>query len=212
MNSAIVSIGKNLILVAIVFLSTLNFFYGWLNGKELLGLQSLVGLAYIFLSCYEYLNASFKASLPVQRYAYFSSSFVMFRAFKISIFIAFGLLLLTSSNNLKYLYPICFIIAATEVVIFYLKYTKALCFVNIYANYLLIVESKFTKVFASEIMIIEFRHDIFYFVKKNRKTVSIKLEHIRQRENFVQGINDWINRNNILVSAESQVKIKELIA
>jgi len=74
------------------------------------------------------------------------------------------------------------------------------------------VENKFTKVFASEIMIIEFRHDIFYFVKKNHKTISIKLEHIRHRENFVQGINDWINRNNILISAESKVKLRELIA
>jgi len=212
MNSAIASIGKNLILVAIVFLSTFNFVYGWLNWKELLGVQSLVGLAYIFLSCYEYLNASYKASLPVQRYAYFSSSFIMFRALKICVFIAFAALLFFSGSSVKYIYPICIIIAATESTILYLKYRKALCFVNIYANYLLIVESKFTKVFASEIMIIEFRHDIFYFVKKNRKTVSIKLEHIRQRENFVQGINDWINRNNILVSAESKVKIKELIA
>jgi len=212
MNSAIASIGKNLILVAIVFLSTVNFFYGWLNWRELLGVQSLVGLAYIFLSCYEYLNASYKASLPVQRYPYFTSKFIMFRALKISVFVAFAILLFTSTSSLKYIYPICIIIAVTESSILYLKFKNGLCFVNIYANYLLIVESKFTKVFASEIMIIEFRHDIFYFVKKNRKTVAIKLEHIRHRENFVQAINDWINRNNILVSAESKVKIKELIA
>src|SRR3954470_20910575 len=77
MNSAIASIGKNLILVGIVVLSTLNFFYGWLNWKELLGIQCLVGLTYIFLSCYEYLNASYKASLPVQRYPYFTNQFFM---------------------------------------------------------------------------------------------------------------------------------------
>ena len=212
MNSALASIGKNIILVAIVFLSIVNLTFGWLNWKELLGVQSLVGLAYIFLSCYEYLNASYKASLPVQRYPYFTNKFFMFRALKISIFIAFTLLLFTSHSNLKYIYPICIIIATTEASILYLKYKKALCFVNIYANYLLIVENRFTKVFASEIMIIEFRHDIFYFVKKDRKTVSIKLEHIRHRENFVQSINDWINRNNILVSAESKVKIREMIA
>ncbi|PBQ33972.1 hypothetical protein CNR22_20060 [Sphingobacteriaceae bacterium] len=211
MNSALASIGKNLILVAIVFLSAFNFFYTWLNWKELLGVQSLVGLAYIFLSCYEYLNASYKASLPVQRYPYFTSKFIMFRSLKISIFVAFALLLYFSRSSVKLFYPICIIVAATEASILYLKYKKGLCFVNIYANYLLIVESKFTKVFASEIMIIEFRHDIFYFVKKNRKTVAIKLEHIRYRENFAQGINDWINRNNILVSAESKVKIAELI-
>jgi hypothetical protein len=84
--------------------------------------------------------------------------------------------------------------------------------VSIYANYLLIVQSQLTKLFASEIMIIEFRHDIFYFVKKNRKTVCIKLEHITEKESFVASINEWINRNRVLLSAESKSKINELIA
>jgi hypothetical protein len=212
MNSALASIGKNLVLLAVVVLSTLNFFYGWLNWKELLGIQSLAGLAYVFLSCYEYLNTSYKASLPVQRFPYLTSKFVMLRALKISIFLAFALLLYTSGSRVKYIYPICLIIAATEAVILFLKYKNDLCFVNIYANYLLLVESRFTKLFASEIMIIEFRHDIFYFVKKNRKTVQIKLEHLRDREHFIYSINEWINRNNVLVSAESKMKISELIA
>ncbi|WP_317897571.1 hypothetical protein [Aurantibacillus circumpalustris] len=212
MNSAIAVIGKNLILIGLVFLSTFNFMFGWLNIRELLGVQSLVGLAYIFLSCYEYLNASYKASLPVQRYPYFTSKFIMFRALKIAVFISFAILLFASRTSIKYIYPICIIIAGTEGVILYLKYKKGLCFVNVYANYILIMESRVTKLFASEILLIEFRHGIFYFVKKNRKTVSIKLEHIRYHEAFVQAINSWINRNNILVSAESKVKISELIA
>ncbi len=212
MNSALASIGKNLILVGILALSALNFFYGWLNWKELFAIQSLVGLAYIFLSCYEYLNASYKASLPVQRFPYFNSSYVMFRALKIGVFLAFSVLLYLSGSRVKYIYPICLIIATTEIAITFLKYKNSLCFVNIYANYLLIVQNKFTKLFASEIMIIEFRHDIFYFVKKDTKTISIKLNHISNRDSFVYSINEWINRNNVLVSAESKVKIKELIA
>ncbi|MBL7930712.1 MAG: hypothetical protein JNL60_02360 [Bacteroidia bacterium] len=212
MNSALASIGKNLILVGIVIFSSLNFFYTWLNWKELFAVQSFVGLGYIFLSCYEYMNASYKASLPVQRYPYFSSNYIMFRALKTAIFISFAILLYMSDSRVSYMYPICVIIATTEAVILYLKYKNSLCFVNIYANYLLLVQNRFTKLFASEIMIIEFRHEIFYFVKKDRKTVQIKLEHINDRESFVQSINDWINRNNVLVSAESKDKIKELIA
>jgi hypothetical protein len=212
MNSAIASIGKNLVLLAVAILSAFNFFYSWLNWKELLGVQSLVGFVYIFLSCYEYLNTSYKASLPVQRFPYFTSSFLMFRSLKIGIFLAFAALLYTAESRIQYIYPICLIIATTEAVILYLKFKNALCFVNIYANYLLLVQGKFSRLFASEIMIIEFRHDIFYFVKKNRKTVQIKLEHLRDREHFLFSINEWINRNNVLVSAESKMKISELIA
>jgi hypothetical protein len=211
-NSALAGIGKNLILLGLVLLSALNFFYGWLNWKELFGLQCIAGLGYIFLSCYEYLNASYKASLPVQRYPYITNHFLMWRIFKIALFTGFAALFFASDSRMKYLYPVCVIIATTESCILYLKYRNNLCFVNIYANYLLIVQNLFTRIFASEIMIVEFRHEIFYFVKKNRKTVTIRLEHIGDRENFLLSINDWIIRNNVLVSEESKEKINELIA
>ena len=123
---------------------------------------------------------------------------------------AFAVLLFTSGSSVKHIYPICLIIALTEGIITVLKYKKSLCFVNIYANYLLIVGHSITKVFASEIILIEFRHDIFYFVKKNRKSVQIKLEHITEKEKFIQAINSWITRNNVLVSAESKIKISNI--
>jgi len=210
MNSAFASIGKNLILLGIVSLSAINFLYGGFSWKDVLGIQALAGLAYIFLSCYEYLNTSYKASLPVQRFPYFTNSFVMFRVLKTCLFLAFAALLFTSGSTVKYIYPICLIIAATEGIITYLKYRKSLCFVNIYANYLLIVQNRISKLFASEIILIEFRHDIFYFIKKNTKTVQIKLEHIREKEKFMQSINSWISRNNVLVSAESKIKISDM--
>ncbi len=212
MNSALASIGKNLVLLAVLALSAYNFFYRELSWSSLLAVQCLSGVVYIFLSCYEFLNASFRASLPVQRYPYFASSFIMFRALKISIFVALALLLYASGSRVQYIYPICLTIALTEGILTYLKYKRALCFVNIYANYLLLVQSKFTRIFASEISLIEFRHDIFYFVKKNRKTVQINLEHIREKEKFIQAIHEWIIRNNVPVSAESKTKLKELIA
>jgi hypothetical protein len=211
MNSALASIGKNLILMGVVVLTALNLFFAWLNFKELVGVQLLVGLAYVFLTCYEYLNASYKASLPVQRFPYFTNQFFMYRAMKIGVFLIFAVVLFGSGSRVQYMYPICVLIALTEGIVTVLKYRQNLCFVNIYANYLLIAANKFEKIFASEIMLIEFRHDIFYFVKKDTKTVIIKLEHIQNRENFVQSLNEWINRNQVLVSPESKTKIKELI-
>lgn len=212
MNSIIASLGKNLILMGILVLSGYNFFYNTLDWPDVFALQSLAGVVYVFLSCYEFLNASFKASLPVQRFPYFTNSYVMFRVMKITLFLALALLLYTSGNKVKYIYPICLIIASTEGVITYLKYTRSLCFVNIYANYLLIVQNRFTRVFASEITLVEYRHDIFFFVKKNRKTLQIKLSHIREREKFIHSINEWINRNQVFVSTESRIKIEEQIA
>jgi hypothetical protein len=207
MYSALSSIGKNLILMGVLVLSAINFFYGWFNWKDLLAIQGLAGLAFIFLSCYEFLNAQYKASLPVQRYSYFTNSYVMFRALKISLFLSVAAMFYFSESNIKYIYPICLIIALTEGIVTYLKYKRSLCFVSIYANYLLFSQNKLTKVFASEIEAIEFRHDIFYFVKKNNKSNQIKLIHIEDRERFILAMKEWIKRNKINVGNESEAKL-----
>ncbi|MBA2612439.1 MAG: hypothetical protein H0U95_10735 [Bacteroidetes bacterium] len=211
MNSALASIGKNLLLIVIVVLSAFNFFYSWFNWTELLEIQLIFGLAYIFLSCYEVLNASYKAALPVQRFSYFTFSLVALRILKVGVFVTFALMLYTSGSRAKYLYVICLIIALTELIVLFIKYKKGLCFISIYANYLLFAESRLKKIFASEIEIIEFRHEIFYFVKKDKKTFEIKLIHISDKTNFLVTINEWINRNNAPVSKESKEKISKAL-
>jgi hypothetical protein len=212
MYSAFSAIGKNLILLGVLVLSAINFFYGWFNWKDLLAIQSLAGLAFIFLSCYEFLNAQYKASLPVQRYAYFTNSYVMLKVFKICLYISFAAMLYLSGTRVKYIYPICVIIAVTEGLVMFLKYRRGICFVSIYANYLLFSQDKLSKLFASEIEIVEFRHDIFYFIKKNKKAHQVKLEHIEQREQFLLAMYDWLKRNRINVGNESEVKLNSVKA
>ena len=212
MYSALSSIGKNLILLGVLALSVINFFYGWFTWKDLLAIQVLAGLAYVFLSCYEFLNAQYKASLPVQRYFYFTSSYAMFKSFKIGVFILFSGLLFFSGNNIKYLYPICLIIAITEAIVMLLKYQRAVCFVSIYANYLLFSQDKLSRLFANEIALVEFRHDIFYFVKRNHKTQSINLMHIQEKEQFIRAMHEWLKRNKINVGEESEAKLNSLVA
>jgi hypothetical protein len=211
MRSPLASIGKNLLLAGIAILSGLSLYFGWMNATELVAVQLMGGLGYICLSFYEYMNASYRASLPVQRYAYFSYRYAMTKGLKAGLFLLFAAALYIAGTKVQYLYPICLIIATTEACIALLKYRNSLCFVNIYANYLLFVEDRIMKVFASHIILIEFRHDIFYFIRKDRSAVQLNLEHIRDKEGFVHGLSDWINRNNVTLSAESRGKIRELI-
>lgn len=210
MYSALSSLGKNLILLGIVALSAINFFYGWFSWKDLLAIQTMAGLAFVFLSCYEFLNAQYKATLPVQRYTYITNSYVMFRVLKISVFLSFAAMLYFSGTRVKYIYPICVTIAVTEAIVMFLKFKRGICFVSIYANYLLFSQEKLTKIFASEIEVIEFRHDIFYFIKKNKKSTQIKLVHIEEKERFISSINEWIKRNKINVGHESEEKLNKL--
>lgn len=199
-------------MVGLLVLSVINFFYGWFSWKDLLVIQSLTGLAYIFLSCYEFLNAQYKAMLPVKRYSYFNNSYVMFKVLKICVFFSFASILYLSDTRVKYLYPICIMIALTEGIVTFLKYRKGLCFVSIYANYILFSMDKLSKLFASEIELVEFRHDIFYFVKKNGKSLQIKLVHIEEREFFLKSINEWLVRNKVNIGEESIQKLRDISA
>lgn len=221
MYSALSSIGKNLILVGVVILSAVNFVLNALGRPDLiitwqhlLIIQCLAGLAYIFLSCYEFLNAQYLSSLPVKRFSYFTNRYVMFKTLKIIIFLAFGGLLYLSGTNVKYISPICVTIALTEGIVMLLKYKKDICFVSIslYANYIMFSQDKTTKLFASQITLVEFRHDIFYFVKKDKKTMQIKLVHIEEKEVFLNAMNAWLKRNKINVGLESQEKLSNTLA
>ena len=89
-----------------------------------------------------------------------------------------------SQTNLSFflnLYPICLTLAFAELITNYLKYKKHLCYVYLSTNFLILAENKQTKLFANEISLIEYRHEILYFVKKDGKSIQIKLEHINQK-------------------------------
>ena len=121
-------------------------------------------------------------------------------------------MLFTSGSRAKYLYIICLIIALTELIILLIKYKRNLCFISIYANYLLFAENRLKKVFAADIEVIEFRHEIFYFVKKNKEVFQIKLIHIKEKAIFLVAINEWVTRNNVNVSEESKGKIEKALS
>ena len=89
----------------------------------------------------------------------------------------------------------------------YLKYKKHLCYVYLSTNFLILAENKQTKLFANEISLIEYRHEILYFVKKDGKSIQIKLEHINQKTMFLTKIYDWVLKNNISVGKESNEKM-----
>jgi hypothetical protein len=204
MKPVLVSLLKNLILLSLVAVTVTAFLTGLLSWKNLLVIQILSGFVYVFLSCYEYLNASYKAQLPVKRFAYFPYSFFMFKTLKAFFFFSFAIMLYTSGTRVKYLFLVCIIIGITELLVLFLRYRKKLCFISIYANYVLFSKHIMFKVFANEIESVEFRHGIFYVVLKNRKSHDIRLVNIENKEEFMLNFTDWLTKNNIRMSDESR--------
>lgn len=211
MNSTNAIVGKNLVLITLVVLTVLSIFRVIVSDTDLLLIQVVMGLLYTLFSYFEYNNTSYKAMLPVERFSYYSGSFFTLRALKIGIYLTFALLLAFSPSGVKILYPVCLAMALTEIVISLLKYYKKLCFVNVYANYILIALEEMEKVFASEVENVEYRHDIFYLIKKNGKSTMIKTYSIQDKDIFINKMKDWIVNNDVKISEESAARLKEII-
>lgn len=207
MNSTKAILGKNVVLIALVILTLLALFRGLLNKSELLIMQAVLGLVYAILSYFEYNNASYKANLPMERFAYFPGSFYTLRALKVGIYLTLGLLLFFSPSVVKIIYPVCLIIAFTEIIVSVLKYKKKYCFVSIYANYILIALEDLDKIFANDIELIEYRHEIFYFITKKGKSKTIKTFTIENKDVFIAKMKEWITNNKLNVSPESKQKL-----
>ncbi len=207
MNFAIATIGKTLSLVALLTLTVFNYFYYWFNFSEIVLIQLLVGVLYIFFSCAEYLNNSVKKALPVNRFSYFPTSFYMFKILKVGIFLMFGAMLLTTSSKISYLATICFIVSITELTLMAVLYFKKLCYVSFLANYIIIAGVKINKLFANQIKLTEYRHDIFHFVKKDNSVIQLNLDFVNDKEKFKEQVKEWLIANNVTLSQESKEKL-----
>lgn len=208
MNSTNAIIGKNLVLITLVVITVMSIFQYVFDDQTLLLVQVVMGLVYALLSYFEYNNTAYKAMLPVERYSYYPGSFYALRAIKIGIYLTFALLLAFSPSGVKILYPVCLAMALTEIIISLLKYYKKLCFVNVYANYILIALEEMEKVFATELENVEYRHEIFYLIKKNGKSVNIKTFSIQDKDIFINKMKDWIVNNDVKISDESAQRLK----
>jgi len=210
MNSTNAIIGKNLVLIALVAVTVMSIFRYVFDDHILLLVQVVMGIVYALFSYFEYNNTAYKAMLPVERYAYFPGSFYTLRLIKIGIYLTFALVLAFSPSGVKILYPVCLVMALTEIIISLLKYAKKLCFVNVYANYLLIALEEMEKIFASEVASVEYRHDIFYIIKKTGKTTTIKTFSIQDKDVFINKMKDWIVNNDVKISEESATRLKAI--
>lgn len=116
-------------------------------------------------------------------------------------------MLITSGTRVKYLYPICLIIAAAELIVMFFKYSRKLCFVSFYANYLLFSKNTMFQIFASEIELVEFRHEIFYIVLKNKGAEDVRLMNVENKDQFISDLLNWLEKNSIQLNEESKLNL-----
>lgn len=196
MKPLLTILSKYLILFALAIVSVVFIFTGYIGYTEVKYLFAGLGIAYTIACC---LEAEVIASTVkgTQTFRYFTPAFITKRFIKIVFFICAGSVLLFPHSIINYLSFLCFLIAATEIVVTLWRYGRGLCFAAFEGDKFLLATNKIVTVYATGIVKIEKRHGITYLVYENRTAVTIRTDFMKDRKAFDAALGKWIKDNHL---------------
>jgi hypothetical protein len=187
---------KNTLLLILIVISLVFVFTPNIGFNEINYIYGALGILYTISACLEAMALS-KIHSSSKRFTYFTNGFVAKRFLKI-IFIAFsGCVLLYSNSIIRYMSPICFIIAFTEIIVTIWRYIKNLCFIALQDDTIIISTNKQVRLNASQIRKIEFRHGLTYIINNQNKALTLRTDVMKDQEIFKTELLKWVEENNL---------------
>jgi len=196
MNSLFSILFKNLVLLAIITVSLIFIFTPNIGYKEVRYIFLGLGLLYVVASCLEAYKLS-QVNKGTKKFIYFTDGFITKRVIKIISFACCGVVLLYSDSIIKYMAFLCFIIAFTEIVVTIWRHQKHLCFIAFENDALVISTNKLSAMRAHDILKIETRHGLTYFINTKNKAFTVRTDMMDEKEEFRRALNNWIQENHL---------------
>ena len=181
--------------------------------NNLIILQIILGIIYIFFSVLEFTRQLKKEKLPNDRFFYFPLSFLSSKFIKLGAFTLACILLFISKSNLVFLAGLLLTVILADVLIFALRISKKVYYVSLFANYVLFSLEDEKQVFASHIKIIEYRYGVFYLQLKNGKIYTIQVAQVEksQQNVFIEKFVLWVVCNKLHFTEEAKEKLANII-
>jgi len=196
MNSLFSIVLKNLILLALIAINLVFIFTNHIGFEEVRLMFLVMGGLYIIASCYEAFTLS-QVKKGTKKFIYFTDGFFAKRFIKIISFVCIGVLLYYSQSIIRYLAFLCFLVAFTEIVVTAWRYTKKLCFVALEDDNIILSTNKIDTTSAKEIVKIEARHGLMYFINYNKKAITVRTDMMGESAEFKVNLKEWITKNNL---------------
>lgn len=196
MNSVFSTLLKNIVLLILVVHNLVFIFTNYIGYKEVKYHLTALGLLFAVVACYEAYKLS-QVKSDTHRFVYFTDGFWAKRILKVIVFTCVGFVLYYSGSLIKYMAFLCFIIAATEVVVTIWRYIKSLCFVAFEKDKFLMCTNKLNFLRASQVAKIESRHGLLYFVDIHDKSFTVRTDIMKDKEQFMQFLDIWVEANNL---------------
>lgn len=187
---------KNIILFILIAISLVFVFTKNIGFNEVRYIFSGMAVLYIVAACIEALSLA-KIKKGTVKFVYFTDGFLAKRVLKIILFTCSGAVLYFSGSIIKYMAFLCFLIAVTEVIVTLWRYLKQLCFVTMENDVFIVSTNKLNTFRASQIAKIETRHGLVYVVGNNTKSITLRMDMMKEKETFKLAFDQWIKVNQL---------------
>lgn len=204
MNSLYSVLLKNILLLALVSVSLIFIFTNYIGFKEVNYILGTVGLLYVIAACYEAFMLS-RIETNAHRFAYFTDGFLAKRIIKIIVLLTCALFLYYSKSIIKYLTFLCLIIAFTEIIVTIWRYVKKLSFVVLSDYEIMISTNKLNTMKIADIVGIETRHGLTYFVDKADNALTVRTDMMPEKKAFNQELKNWLTKHQLIDKLKEQI-------
>lgn len=196
MKPLLAILSKYIILLSLATLSVIFIFTNYIGYTEVKYLFAGLGIAYVLVSCLE-AEAIASTAKGTRTFSYFTPAFITKRFIKTVFFICTGSVLLFSNSIIIYLSFLCFLIAATEIIVTLWRYGRGLCFIAFEKDTFLLATSKIVTAYAAGIEKIEKRHGITYLVYEGKEAITLRTDLMKDRQAFDTALSGWIKENHL---------------
>ena len=196
MNSLFSILLKNLLLFGIMTITLVFMFTQHIGFKQIPFIFGSMGVLYVLAACLEAYALS-RAKTDTKKFIYFTDGFVAKRIIKVIAFTSIGVILYYSQSIIKYMAFLCFLIGFTELIVTLWRYAKNLCFIAIEDDTIILSTNKMYTITDKELQKIEYRHGLMYLVKYNKKTVTLRTDLMKEKDEFQFALESWITRHHL---------------
>lgn len=196
MNSVYSVLLKNSALLALMVVSLIFIFTNYIGITEINYIYGILGLVFIFASFYE-AHALSKIITNAHHFVYFTDGFFAKRIIKVVAFSTCALFLYNAHTIIKYLAFICIIIVITEIIVTAWRYFKKLSFVVLTNTEIIVATNKQESMAIKDILKIETRHGLTYFVNNELYAITIRSDMMREKDLFNSTLKQWLKQHQL---------------
>jgi hypothetical protein len=168
-----------------------------------------LAIIYLIVGAYEILQNENKLEGELIRFVYQPFIILTKKLLRICLFMIIAVILIAPETTVYELEPAVGTLVISEILFLLISLKRKKFNIAFFADYIFFSQEKEKKIFAPEILHVEYRYEIFYLVLHNKQTFKINPEYIpaESRKPFHDYFMEWTDKNAVQFTLEAKEKL-----